>query len=79
MNNNRRSVLTGLMAITVVGATTPLMATTKNRAGKMTLNDALQLVASWGESAGDSTYKGRMLTAADGGFLTMSRGAVFRY
>ena len=79
MNNKRRSLLMGLMSITVVGTATPLMAETNNENGKMTRNDALKMVAAWGESVGDSTYKGRMQTSTGGGFLTMSRGAVFRY
>ena len=69
----------GVMAITVVGAATPLLAETKKGAKKMTRTDALKLVAAWGELVGDSTYKGRMQTDADGGFITMSSGAIFLY
>lgn len=79
MNMNRRTLLACWIAITAVGTINNVMASANKRAGKMALNDALKLVAAWGQSVGDSTYKGRMQTEADGGFLTMSRGAVFRF
>lgn len=79
MNINRRTFLTCCMAISAGVATSNAMSATKKKVGKMTLNDALKLIAAWGQSVGDSTYKGQMLTEADGGFLTMSRGAVFRF
>ncbi|MCE2660074.1 MAG: hypothetical protein LW854_17845 [Rubrivivax sp.] len=45
----------------------------------MNASQALQLVQHWGRDSRDMRYIGQMQVAADGGFLTMARGAFLRY
>lgn len=63
----------------IIAATLLMLTIATGRAEEMDINAALNLVKMWGQDSKDMTLVATMTVEPNGGFLTKSAGAFFRY